>query len=100
MGTLNTYRFTAYSPSDGIQLEKGTGSGKGEILLEDGDLLQTEEAQSFGSLAWDDLRFIGTNNTSVDGETIRISDILGTTSNLKVKTNMAFPYEVIQFKTA
>ena len=99
LGTLNTYRFTAYSPSDGIQLEKGTGSGKGEILLEDGNLLNTEEAQSFGSLPWDDLRFIGTNNTSVDGETIRISDILGTTSNLKVKTNIAFPCEVIQYPT-
>jgi len=99
LGTLNTYRFTAYSPSDGIQLEKGTGSGKGEILLEDGNLLNTEEARSFGSLPWDDLRFIGTNNTSVDGETIRISDILGTTSNLKVKTNIAFPCEVIQYTT-
>jgi hypothetical protein len=50
-------------------------------------------------LPWDDLRFIGTNNTSVDGETIRISDILGTTSNLKVKTNIAFPCEVIQYTT-
>ena len=99
LGTLNTYRFTAYSPSDGIQLEKGTGSGKGEILLEDGNLLNTEEARSFGSLPWDDLRFIGTNNSSVDGETIRISDILGTTSNLKVKTNIAFPCEVIQYPT-
>ena len=97
--TLNTYRFTAYSPSDGIQLEKGTGSGKGEILLEDGNLLNTEEARSFGSLPWDDLRFIGTYNTSVDGETIRISDINGSTSNLKVKTNIAFPCEVIQYTT-
>jgi hypothetical protein len=97
--TLNTYRFTAYSPSDGIQLEKGTGSGKGELLLEDGNLLNTEEARSFGSLPWDDLRFIGTYNTSVDGETIRISDINGSTSNLKVKTNIAFPCEVIQYTT-
>lgn len=97
--TLNTYRFTAYSPSDGIQLEKGTGSGKGEILLEDGNLLKTEEGQSFGQLPWADLLFTGTNNTSVDGETIRISDINGSTSNLKVKTNIAFPCEVIQYTT-
>jgi len=48
---------------------------------------------------WNNIRFTGTNNTSVDGETIRISDIMGTTSNLKVKTNIAFPCEVIQYTT-
>ena len=44
--------------------------------------------------SWADLRFTGTLNTSVDGETIRISDFNGTTSNANVKTNFAFPTEV------
>ena len=44
--------------------------------------------------SWADLRFTGTLNTSVDGETIRLSDFSGSTSNKNVKTNFAFPSEV------
>ena len=44
--------------------------------------------------SWADLRFTGTLNTSVDGETIRLSDFSGSTSNKNAKINFAFPSEV------
>ena len=43
---------------------------------------------------WANLRFSGSLNTSVDGESIRLSDFDGTTSNTNHKTNFAFPTEV------
>ena len=48
----------------------------------------------YNNADWDNLRFTGTLNTSVDGETIRLSDISGSTSNKNHKTNFAFPTEV------
>jgi hypothetical protein len=45
---------------------------------------------------WAQLRFTGTLNTSVDGETMRIQDLEGTNSNLNHKNNFAFPTDITQ----
>ena len=99
MNTLNSFGLSAFAANNAITLEGGTGSG--EILLEgatDGNsgVLQNDGSESYSTSmgSWADLRFTGTLNTSVDGETIRISDFNGTTSNPNVKTNFAFPTEV------
>jgi len=39
-------------------------------------------------------RFTGSLNTAVDGESVRLSDINGTTSSQNHKTNFTFPTEV------
>ena len=52
------------------------------------------ESYSTSMGSWADLRFTGTLNTSVDGETIRLSDFSGSTSNKNAKINFAFPSEV------
>ena len=93
--TLNTFALSAFSANNAITLEGGTGAG--EIILEnEHGVLQNPQSDSFSTRlnSWTNLRFTGTLNTSVDGETIRISDFNGTTSNANVKTNFAFPTEV------
>ena len=93
--TLNTFALSAFSANNAITLEGGTGAG--EIILEnEHGVLQHPQSDSFSTRlnSWTNLRFTGTLNTSVDGETIRISDFNGTTSNPNVKTNFAFPTEV------
>jgi hypothetical protein len=93
--TLNTFALSAFSANNAITLEGGTGAG--EIILEnEHGVLQHPQSDSFSTRlnSWTNLRFTGTLNTSVDGETIRISDFNGTTSNANVKTNFTFPSEV------
>ena len=93
--TLNTFALSAFAANNAITLEGGTGAG--EIILEnEHGVLQHPQSDSFSTRlnSWTNLRFTGTLNTSVDGETIRISDFNGTTSNANVKTNFAFPTEV------
>tara|TARA_B100000900_G_scaffold223521_1_gene189696 strand:+ start:9172 stop:12219 length:3048 start_codon:yes stop_codon:yes gene_type:complete len=93
--TLNTFALSAFAANNAITLEGGTGAG--EIILEnEHGVLQHPQSDSFSTRlnSWTNLRFTGTLNTSVDGETIRISDFNGTTSNANVKTNFAFPSEV------
>ena len=97
--TLNTFGLSAFAANNAITLEGGTGAG--EILLEgatDGNsgVLQNDGSESYSTSmgSWADLRFTGTLNTSVDGETIRLSDFSGSTSNKNAKTNFAFPSEV------
>jgi len=99
LNTLNTFGLSAFAANNAITLEAGTGAG--EILLEgatDGNsgVLQNDGSESYSTSmsSWADLRFTGTLNTSVDGETIRFSDFSGTTSNKNAKTNFAFPTEV------
>jgi len=92
--TLNTFALSAFSANNAITLEGGTGAG--EIILEnEHGVLQHPQSDSFSTRlnSWTNLRFTGTLNTSVDGETIRKSDFNGTTSNPKSKTNFAFPSE-------
>ena len=99
LNTLNTFGLSAFAANNAITLEGGTGAG--EILLEgatDGNsgVLQNDGSESYSTSmgSWADLRFTGTLNTSVDGETIRLSDFSGSTSNKNAKTNFAFPSEV------
>ena len=97
--TLDKFGLSTYAANNAFTLEGGAGGG--EILLEgatDGNsgVLQIDHGDSWSTSmsSWADLRFTGTLNTSVDGETIRLSDFNGTTSNTNHKTNFAFPTEV------
>ena len=99
LNTLNTFGLSAFAANNAITLEGGSGAG--EILLEgatDGNsgVLQNDGSESYSTSmgSWAQLRFTGTLNTSVDGETIRLSDFSGSTSNKNAKTNFAFPSEV------
>ena len=99
LNTLNTFGLSAFAANNAITLEGGTGAG--EILLEgatagNSGVLQNDGSESYSTSmsSWADLRFTGTLNTSVDGETIRLSDFSGSTSNKNAKTNFAFPSEV------
>ena len=92
---LSTYAFSAFAANNAITLEGGTGEG--EILLEnESGVLQHPQSDSWSTTVadWNTLRFIGTLNTSVDGETMRLSDINGTNSSQNHKINWAFPTEV------
>jgi hypothetical protein len=92
---LSTYAFSAFAANNAITLEGGTGEG--EILLEnESGVLQHPQSDSWGTTVadWNTLRFTGTLNTSVDGETMRLSDINGTNSSQNHKINWAFPTEV------
>jgi hypothetical protein len=92
---LSTYAFSAFAANNAITLEGGTGSG--EILLEnESGVLQHPQSDSWSTTIadWNTLRFTGTLNSSVDGETIRLSDINGTNSSQNHKINWAFPTEV------
>ena len=100
--TINKFALSTYSPINGIELEEGTGAG--EIVLEDGGAtsgasvgsIQLEHDISFPvSLAeYDALKFTGTGNTSVDGESVRLGDISGDLSTQGIRTNLAFPCEI------
>ncbi len=100
--SINTFALSSYSPINGIELEKGTGEG--EIILEDGGAtsgaavgsIQLEQDITFPvSLAeYENLKFIGTGSTSVDGESVRLGDISGELSTARIRTNLAFPCEI------
>ena len=97
--TLSRFGLSAYAANNAIVLEGGTETGKSELLLETsmgGGVLQIEHGASFSTTLkdWANLRFTGSLNTSVDGETVRLSDINGSTSNQNHKTNLTFPAEV------
>ena len=97
---LSTYAFSAFAANNAITLEGGTGEG--EILLEnESGVLQHPQSDSWSTTIadWNTLRFTGTLNSSVDGETIRLSDINGTNSSQNHKINWAFPTEIWKFKT-
>ena len=105
--TINTFSLSSYSPVNGIELEEGTGTG--EIVLEDGGAtsgaavgsIQLEQDITFPvSLAeYDALKFTGTGNTSVDGESVRLGDISGDLSTARIRTNLAFPCEITSTPT-
>jgi len=97
--TLSRFGLSAYAQNNAIVLEGGTATGKSELLLETsmgGGVLQTEHGASFSTTLadWANLRFTGSLNTAVDGETVRLSDINGSTSSQNHKTNFTFPTEV------
>ena len=92
---LSTYAFSAFAANNAITLEGGTGAG--EILLEnESGVLQHPQSDSWSTTVadWNTLRFTGSLNTNVDGETMRLSDIKGTNSSQNHKINWAFPTEV------
>ena len=66
------------------------------MLENESGVLQHPQSDSWSTTIadWNTLRFIGTLNTSVDGETMRLSDINGTNSSQNHKINWAFPTEV------
>jgi len=95
MRNLNTFCFNAFAANNAITLEGNTGAG--EIRLEnESGVLQNPQSDSWSTTIkdWNNLRFTGTLNTSVDGEGMTLADIKGTNSNLNHKTNFAFPTEV------
>ena len=85
----------SFAANNAITLEGGTGAG--EIRLEnESGVLQHPQSDSASTTIndWNTLRFTGTLNTSVDGETLTLGDINGNNTNLNHKTNFAFPTEV------
>jgi len=95
MRNLNTFCFNAFAANNAITLEGNTGAG--EIRLEnESGVLQNPQSDSWSTTIkdWNNLRFTGTLNASVDGEGMTLGDIKGTNSNLNHKTNFAFPTEV------
>ena len=97
---LSTYAFSAFAANNAITLEGGTGEG--EILLEnESGVLQHPQSDSWSTTVadWNTLRFTGTLNSSVDGETMRLSDINGNNSSQNHKIGWALPTEVWKFKT-
>ena len=97
---LSTYAFSAFAANNAITLEGGTGEG--EIRLEnESGVLQHPQSDSWSTTIadWNTLRFSGTLNSNVDGETMRISDINGTNSSQDHKIGWGFPTEILKFKT-
>ena len=89
--------FSRYAHNNGILLEGHTETGDSNIRLEnESGVLASEFGISASTTIadWAQLRFTGTLNTSVDGETMRISDLEGTNSSLNHKNNFAFPTDV------
>ena len=92
---LSDRAFTSFAPNNAITLEGGTGDG--EIRLEnESGVLQHPQSDSWSTTIadWNTLRFSGTLNSNVDGETMRLSDINGTKSSQNQRINFAFPTEV------
>ena len=92
---LSDRAFTTFSANNAITLEGGAGDG--EIILEnESGVLQHPQSDSWSTTIadWNTLRFTGTLNSNVDGETMRLSDINGTNSSQNHKINFAFPTEV------
>ena len=91
--------FQRYAHNNGILLEGHTETGDSNIRLEnESGVLASEFGISASTTIadWAQLRFTGTLNTSVDGETMRIQDLEGTNSNLNHKNNFAFPTDITQ----
>ena len=91
--------FSRYAHNNGILLEGHTETGDSNIRLEnESGVLASEFGISASTTIadWAQLRFTGTLNTSVDGETMRISDLEGTNSSLNHKNNFAFPTDITQ----
>ena len=105
--TINTFALSSYSPVNGIELEEGTGAG--ELILEDGGAtsgaavgsikLETDITFPVSLAEYDNLKFTGTGDTSVDGESVRLGDISGDLSTDRVRTNLAFPCEITSTPT-
>ena len=92
---LSDRAFTSFAANNAITLEGGAGDG--EILLEnESGVLQHPQSDSWSTTIadWNTLRFSGTLNSNVDGETMRLSDISGTNSSQNHRINFAFPTEV------
>ena len=92
---LSDRAFTTFSANNAITLEGGAGDG--EIILEnESGVLQHPQSDSWSTTIkdWNTLRFSGTLNSNVDGETMRLSDINGTKSSQNQRINFAFPTEV------
>ena len=97
---LSDRAFTTFAANNAITLEGGAGDG--EILLEnESGVLQHPQSDSWSTTIadWNTLRFSGTLNSNVDGETMRLADINGNNSSQSHKIGWAFPTEVWKFKT-
>jgi len=91
--------FIRYAHNNGILLEGHTETGDSNIRLENesGVLASEFGISASTTLAdWAQLRFTGTLNTNVDGETMRLQDLEGTNSNLNHRNNFAFPTDITQ----
>jgi hypothetical protein len=91
--------FTRYAHNNGILLEGATETGNSNIRLEsESGVLASEFGISASTTIsdWAQLRFTGTLNTDVDGETMRFKDLEGTNSDLEHKNNFAFPTDITQ----
>ena len=92
---LSDRAFSTFAANNAITLEGGAGDG--EILLEnESGVLQHPQSDSWSTTIadWNTLRFSGTLNSNVDGETMRLSDINGNKSSQNHRINFAFPTEV------
>ena len=91
--------FIRYAHNNGILLEGHTETGNSNIRLEsESGVIASEFGISASTTLsdWAQLRFTGTLNTNVDGETMRLSDLEGTNSNLDHRNNFAFPTDITQ----
>ena len=91
--------FSRYAHNNGILLEGHTETGDSNVKLEnESGVLQSEFGISASTTIadWAQLRFTGTLNENVDGETMRLQDLEGTNSNLNHKNNFAFPTDITQ----
>ena len=89
--------FERYAHNNGILLEGHTETGNSNIRLESESGVITSEFGISASTTiadWAQLRFTGTLNTNVDGETMRLKDLEGTNSDLRHRNNFAFPTDV------
>ena len=91
--------FSRYAHNNGILLEGHTETGDSNIRLEnESGVLQSEFGISASTTIadWAQLRFTGTLNEDVDGETMRLLDLEGINSDLDHKNNFAFPTDITQ----
>ena len=91
--------FQRYAHNNGILLEGHTETGNSNIKLENESGVLTSEFGISASTTisdWAQLRFTGTLNTNVDGETMRLKDLEGTNSDLDHRNNFAFPTDITQ----
>ena len=89
--------FQRYAHNNGILLEGHTETGNSNIRLENESGVITSEFGISASTTiadWAQLRFTGTLNTDVDGETMILKDLEGTNSDLRHRNNFAFPTDV------
>ncbi len=91
--------FQRYAHNNGILLEGATETGNSNVKLENesGVIASEFGASASTTIAdWAQLRFTGTLNTNVDGETMRFKDLEGTNSDLDHRNNFAFPTDITQ----